>query len=561
MGPITKIAVLIFAAGLLSASPAVVFAADELDIIGDTHTIASFVGLDGPASRTGTGMNSFDMTLFEASLGGKQTLLNGSGITTNTSYPLTEGNALTNNTHIGLSRELTDGMKAGFLVGLYSNIGRRSVGRTYGDELPWDNFSREEGAVQPTHFEADLYNAFVDGRQGNWSYRLKGGVLPAKDSPEFAVKESNQVRLGSLVWRSPITNASLWSKEDHRLVEGRQSTKGFDLLVDNEVSEKRHLRFELFSAATEPTPINDLERDAYGGHASLDVLDGNIGFTYVYNDGLRPVTGTHENEGIWSVDASYKVTDAIVPYAAFAQSDYERKSLESHSGDAIAAGVLFKAPGGHELKAQFQRADENYELMAIHKPEHYPSNFQGLNAQGTIVLTSEIKIKPVVYYLEQIETATSSSDTIFGDPYFPSIAGSDKGTVAAERLAAEWKVAAELFLSGYAEHAKFRKSAATAAVSIDKDVYNFYGVATLNLTKEFYVEGGLRHVFSVGNWQAMNFRSFQQIPEAAIGYKIDKDHRATLLYNYYEFEDNNAASRGENDYRGHMITFEVRTLL
>ncbi len=199
--------------------------------------------------------------------------------------------------------------------------------------------------------------------------------------------------------------------------------------------------------------------------------------------------------------------------------------------------------------------------MAYHKIEHYPSNFQGMNVQGTVPVTKEFTLKPVVYQLWQIDTATTASDTIFGDSYYPSIAGSDRGWIGVERLEARWKWTKELLLNGYVEHSHFRKTAPTAAASIDKDVYDFYGVASLSLTKELSVEGGFRHFFSVGNWQAMHFRSWQDTPEAAVSYKIDKDRHAYLIYQYINFQDNNDASRGQNDYYGHQITFEIKTLL
>ncbi len=545
----------------------IVFSAEntssKLEIIGKTHTIATFQRFDGPGSEVKGLANTYDMSIFEFNWGGRQSTFNKSGITTNSNFPLTDGEAISNNTHIGLSAPLTDDLKAGFLMELYGLIGDRTVGRAFGEELPWDNFPRENGAIQTPHFLGDIYNGFLEGSFEKLKYKFVGGSLTPRDLPEFTRKEMNQVKLGSLVYRAPITNASFFEKEDRKIEEGRHPLRGFDFIGDYEYLDKEHLHLELFTGATEPTPLSDIERDAYGGRGSIDVLEGNVGFTYVFNNGLRPVTGIAEKQGVWSIDSSYKVFDWLVPYFTFAETDYDRggQGGESHAGDAYVAGLLIKWPKGYEWKGQYQRVGENYDLMAYHKSEHYPGNFQGFSGQFTAPLTEQFKMKGVVYYVEQIDTAVTSTDTLFGDSFFPSIKDSKRGTIGVERLGADWKVSPELSLSGYVEHAHFRKAAPKASADIDKDVYNFSGSLTLNFTKEFYAEGGFRHFFSVGDWQAMNFRSYQNISEAAIGYKIDKDRHALLIYHYYNFEDGNAISLGRNDYYGHQVIFEIKTLL
>lgn len=535
----------------------------DLEIIGKTHTIATFQGFGGPGSEVKGLANTYDMSLFEFNWGGRQSLFNRSGITTNSNFPLTDGDALTNNTQIGLETHLTEEMKAGFLIELYSLIGDRTVGRAFGDELPWDNFPRENGAIQTPHFLSDIYNGFLEGSFEKLKYKFVGGNLTPRDLPEFTRKEMNQVKLGSLIYRAPITNASFFEKEDRKIEEGRHPLRGFDLIGDYEYLDKKHLHAEIFTGSTEPTPLSDIERDAYGGRGSVDVFEGNVGFTYVFNNGLRPVTGFAEKESVWSIDSSYRVFDWLVPYFTFAQTAYDRggKGGESHTGDAYVAGFLVKGPKGYEWKGQYQRLEENYELMAYHKIEHYPSNFHGFSGQFTAPLTDLFKVKGTVYYLEQIDISTTATDKLFGDSFYPSIADSDRGTIGVERLGVDWKISPEFSFSGYVEHAHFRKPAPKASADIDKDVTNFSGSITLNFTKEFYAEGGFRHFFSVGDWQAMNFRSYQNISEAAIGYKIDKDRHALLIYHYYNFEDDNDISLGKNDYYGHQVIFEIKTLL
>lgn len=535
----------------------------SLEIVGKTHTVAAFNAIDGPGSEVRGLANTYDMSIFEFNWGGRQLLFNGSGITTNSNFPLTDGEALSNNTHIGLSAPINEDLKAGFLVELYSLIGDRTVGRVFGEELPWDNFPRENGVIQTPHFNADIYNGFLEGSHEKFTYKLVGGSLTPRDLPEFTRKEMNQVKLGSLVYRAPITNASFFEKEDRKIEEGRHPLRGADFTGDYEYAQKKHIHFELFTGATEPTPLSDIERDAYGGRGSMDVFQGNVGFTYVFNNGLRPLTGIAEKQGVWSLDSSYKVFDWLVPYFTFARTDYDRggKGGESHEGDALVAGILVKCPKGYEVKGQYQRLDENYDLMAYHKTEHYPSNFQGFNGQITAPLTDQFKLKAIVYYLQQIDVATTGTDKLFGDSFYPTVSNSDRGTIGVERLGGDWKISNEISVNGYFEHAHFRKAAPAVLEEIDKDVYNFYGGVTLNFTKEFYAEGGFRHFFSVGNWQAMNFRSYQDITEAAVGYKIDKDKHVLLIYHYINFEDDNDASLERNDYYGHQILFEIKTLL
>src|SRR3989338_3287803 len=273
---------------------------------------------------------------------------------------------------------------------LYGLIGDKIVGRVFGEELPWDIFPRENGVLQSPHFQVGVYNVFLEGVHEGFKYKLVGGTLTPRDLPEFTLKEMNQVKLGSLVYRAPITNASFFEKEDRKIEEGRHPLRGVDFMGDYEYAQEKYLHLEFFTGATEPTPLSDIERDAYGGRMAVDMGEGNIGLTYVYNDGLRPTTGIKENQGVWSIDSSYRVLDWLIPYFTFAETDYERSVIdESHKGDALVAGVLLKCPKGYELKGQYQRLEENYDLMAYHKTEHYPTNFQGLNLQLTAPITNE----------------------------------------------------------------------------------------------------------------------------------------------------------------------------
>ncbi len=532
----------------------------SLEIIGKTHTIATSNAISGAGSKVPNLAATYDMSLFEFNLGGKQSTFNGSGITTNSNYPLTDGEAISNNTHLGLSSKFSEDLKAGFLAEFYTLQGDETVGRTFGEELPWDNFPRNNsGTIHPARFQADFYNAFLEGKHEDFQYKFVGGTLSPRELPEFTRKEMNQVKLGSLVYRAPITNASFFEKEDRKLEEGRHPLRGFDFVGNYEYTEHKNIHVELFSGASKPTPVSDIDRDSVGGHFAVDAGEGNIGLTYVYNNGLRQNTSTQENQEIWSIDSSYKILAWLVPYFTFAQTDYERENTnESHWGSAYVGGILIKLPEQYELKVQYQRLDENYDLMAIHKSEHYPGNSQGGNFQLTAPLTETVKLKGIVGFYQQLETATTSSDTLFGDSFFPSNAGADEGKIQVQRVSAEWKAVEKLTLNSYVEHVRFNQEATPIAASIDKDVYNFYVGGALALTKEWTVEAGMRRFLSKGNWQAMSFDSYQDIPEAALSYKVNKETRATLIYHYYNFQDENTASQGQNDYDGHQIIAEVR---
>jgi len=535
----------------------------KIEIIGKTHTIATYNSFSGSGSQVPNLANTYDMSIFEFNLGGKQSTFNGSGITTNSNYPLTDGEALTNNMHIGISSQLTKDLKAGVLAEFYTLQGDKTVGRVFGEELPWDNFPRNNsGQVHPSRFQANYYNAFLEGSREDLTFKLVGGSLTPWELPEFTRKEMNQVKLGSLAYRAPITNASFFEKEDRKLEEGRHVMQGFDLVSNYEYAEKKNIHFELFSGQSKPTPISDIERDSFGGRTAVDVGAANVGFTYVYSNGSRHNTNVEENQGVWALDSSYKMNDWFVPYVTFAQTDYERENTgESHSGNAYVVGTLVKLPHKWEFKAQYQRLEENYDLMATHKSEHYPGNSHGPSVQLTVPVADVLKFKGMLMHVQQLKVTNKSGDTLFGDSFFPSNSGAEKGTIDIQRISADWKTSERLTLNGYIEHAQFYQDAPTVLASIDKDVYNFYGGAAFALTKKLTLEGGLRRFLSKGDWQAMAFDSYQDIPEAALSYKIDKETRATLIYHYYNFQDENIASQGQNDYYGQQVMLEVKILL
>ena len=543
--------------------PVRTFAQDDkltADVFGKTHSIFTTQNFSGAGSNVSNLANTYDMSIFEFNLGGKQSTFNGSGITTNSNFPLTDGDAFSNNTEIGILSTLSKDLKAGISAQFYTLVGDRTVGRTFGEELPWDNFPRDDsGAVKPHRASLDIYNAFVEGKYEDFKYKITGGTLTPRDLPEFTRKEMNQVKLGSFVYRTPITNASFFEKEDRKIEEGRHPLRGLDFIGDYLYLDDKSIHVEIFGGETKPTPLSDIDRDVWGTRTAIDILKGNIGAAYVFNRGVRDNTSVDENQGVWSIDSSYNVQDWLVPYFTFAQTRYERENTgEKHKDNAYVAGTLIKLPHKYEVKTQYQHVEENYDLMAIHKSEHYPTNSHGANVQVTVPATDNLKFKGTFYALQQLDITNPAGDTLFGDSFFPALANSEKGRIQVQRLSGDWKLNPKLSFNGYVEHARFKKKAATSPTSIDKDVYNFYTNLVYALMDKLNLELGFRHFQSLGEWQAMSFDSYQDIPEIAVTYKFNKESSAHLIYHYYNFEDENTVAQGRNDYYGNQLMLDVK---
>ncbi|MBI3332463.1 MAG: hypothetical protein HYZ93_00010 [Candidatus Omnitrophica bacterium] len=495
---------------------------------------------------------TYDMSLFEWNWGGRQSTFNGAGITTNSNYPLAEGEAITTNDDLGVEVTAPSGVVAGIQGEWYGLAGNRTVGRVFGEELPWDNFDRIGGNLAPSRSNLDLDRGWLRYAGGPWSVQLTGGTLPPQTLPEFTRKTMNYLKLGSLVWRPPITNASFFEKEDRKLEGGRHPVRGGDLITDYEYGAKRHIHLELFSGQTKPTPIVDIDRLSWGGRASADILQGNLGVTFIRADGDEPRS---ERQETWALDSSYPVLSWAALYGALARSSYTRAST-SLNGTGVVTGAAFKGPRKTEAKVQYQWMGENYDLIGTHKSEHYPTNLRGIESDVNVPI-GEGAIKGVLYHLKQMETNTRTGDTIFGDSYFPALANSKPGTITVGRLAGETGSWHRIKLKGYVEEARFRKVAQADADNINKYVTNISAGPSFSVTEHLSIDADLRHLIATGRWQAMRFHHRQEIPELGISYSRDKDLRATLIYHWYDFVDSNPSSSGENNYQGHQILAEL----
>jgi len=530
-------------------------------LLGKTHTIVATNDLSGPGSNVPNLTNTYDMSLFEWNWGGRQSTFNGAGITTNANFPLTEGEAITTNDHLGLAVDLAKGLEAGFLWQLYAAGGNRTVGRAFGEELPWDNFDRLGGRVVQEHFSTDIHQAWLKDTEGDLTYQAVLGNL--KDLPELTRKETNFLRLGSLVYRPPVTNASFFEKEDRKIETGRHPLRGFDVVVDYPYLETEHVHGEFFIGRTKPTPVQEINREVMGTRWGVDILEGNVGASYVRTEGERNPSITGERQTLWALDGAYHVLRWLDLFGAWAWSEYHR--MGRLDGSAWVGGVRLLGPWKSEWRTQYQYLDENYELMGHHKVEHYPTNFHGVQTSLSVPIKSG-SIKTILYRLHQLDTNTRAGDTIFGDSYFPALADSARGDITMYRLGGDYDLGKHHEglpkLSAYVEQAFFRKNAPdTANNDIDKTVTNWNLVVGQPIAKRLVLELGYRLVTASGRWQAMRFHHRQGIPEVALTYRIkdkEKDQlRMTAMYHRYAFVDSIAASAGNNNYEAHQVMMEV----
>lgn len=533
----------------------------NLRVIGKTHTIVASNDLSGPGSTTPNLANTYDMSLFEWNWGGRQSSFNGAGITTNANFPLTEGEAVTTNDNLGVALDLAKGIEAGLLWQLYAAGGNRTVGRAFGEELPWDNFDRLGSSVVQEHFSTDIHQAWLKDTEGALTYQAVFGNL--KDLPELTRKETNSMRLGSLVYRPPVTNASFFEKEDRKIETGRHPLRGFDIVVDYPYREGEHVHGEWFIGRTKPTPVQEITRDVVGTRWGVDLLEGNMGVSYVRTEGERNPTITGERQTLWGLDGSYHLLSWLDLFGAWGWSEYHRTGRLD--GSAWVGGVRLVGPWKSEWRTQYQYLDENYELMGHHKVEHYPTNFHGVQTALTVPFKHG-SVKTILYRLHQLDTNTRAGDTIFSDSYFPALNESARGDITMYRVGGEYDLGKHREglpkVSAYLEQAFFRKDAPDSADNdIDKTVTNWNLLVSQPVVQGLTLELGYRLVTASGRWQAMRFHHRQGIPEVALAYRIkekDKDRfRVTALYHRYDFVDSIAASSGQNNYAAHQMLMEV----
>jgi hypothetical protein len=247
------------------------------------------------------------MSLFEWNWGGRQGLFNGSGITLNSNFPVTEGAALTTSSHAGWRWDGQAGQAAGLELEFYGRAGDETVGRVFGEELPFSGFTREDSVLVPPEATLRLYQGWYETK-GRWgTVQATVGTLNPDRLPEVSRRELNYLRLGSLTYRPPITNASFFEKEDRKIETGRHPLLGVDVLGDLHLGGERTLHFELLAGRAKPTPVSPVERDVVGGRVGVPLRRLNLGLSFFHTEGSRKPEIRAESQDLGALDFSQPV--------------------------------------------------------------------------------------------------------------------------------------------------------------------------------------------------------------------------------------------------------------
>lgn len=289
-------------------------AGPHVRVIGKTHTIMASNDLSGPGSRVAGLAATYDMSLFEWNWGGRQSAFNGAGITTNANYPLTDGDAITTNDHLGVAAAFPGGLELGLIGQAYAAGGDRTVGRVFGEELPWNAFERRDGRVVQDRAAADLHQAWLRDREGSLRYDVTAGNLKDLDVTRT---EHHFLKLGSLFFRPPVTNASFFEKEDRKLESGRHPLRGVDAVLETELAPDWRLHGAIFGGRTKPTPVQEFDRDSWGSRWAVDGERGGLGLTAVRSEGERNPSITGERQTLWGVDGAWRVAEGLDGYGAW----------------------------------------------------------------------------------------------------------------------------------------------------------------------------------------------------------------------------------------------------
>lgn len=549
---------LVLSVGLIVTLSSSVSAAERRwEVYGHTHTIAVWNELSGPGAQVPGLAVSYDMSVFDLLLGGRHTIINGSGVTANAAYPITEGEAATNNLYAGLRYRPgpDEEWAAGFQA--YAMAGDRTVGRVFGDELPWGDFDRENGLVQTPHFDLDLYDLSWKRHLGDLIVEIDGGSLAPARLPRLSRTVSNGVKLGSFFYRAPITNSTIWEKDEHRIEQGRHVLRGVDVYLEQAL-EGGWVRSETAWVTSDPTPVTDLERDSALTRLAIEKGKFGAGATLVQSRGGRTGGVLEEQLGM-EADLSVQAFPELKFYGAVAGTDADRPDRrESHRDDAWIGGVQWK-PGSAEASVQYQALGENYDLIGSHKSEEYPSNYHGVVARASRRLPGDLVVRAVAAWLRQERTRNAPGDTLFGDPYYAAT-DSRRGKVHLQKLELEGSPVGSLKARAYVEHVSFRKSADLPTLDVDKDIWNAYTQVGLPIGAKARVEGSYRHFFSTGEWDLAVFDSYQDTLEAAFEYRFTKDRFLLVIFQRTLFRDDNRFAAGLNDYDADQLIAQLKVV-
>lgn len=522
-----------------------------------TQTAAVWNDLSGPGARTPGLAVSYDMSVFDMLLGGRHTILNGSGVTTNPSFPITDGEALTNNLYTGFryrpgaDEELAASLQA------YALAGDRLVGRVYGEELPWGDFARKNAVVQTPRFDLDVYEVAWKRRFDDLAVEINAGSLTPARLPRLARTVSNGVKLGSFFYRAPITQGSIWEKDERRIKQGRHPLRGADLYLDRAI-EDGWVRAETAWVTTDPTPVTDLERDSALARLAAQKGVVGAGVTLVHSKGNKTGGVLEEQFGL-ETDASVALTPEWKLYGAAAATDAERADVgQSHRDGAWVGGVQWQS-AGTELAVQYQRLGENYDLIGSHKSEEYPSNYRGVAARLSRKLGESAVARVVTAWLRQEQTRNAPGDTLFGDPYYAAT-DSNRGKADVQKLELDGLPVGPLHIRAYVERVVFRKSAVVPTLDVDKSVWNAYAASALQIGPKARIEGSCRRFLSSGEWDTADFDAHQDVFEAAFEYRYAPERSLLVIFQRTLYRDDNPPAAGLNDYDANQLIAQLKAV-
>ncbi|MCG3176320.1 MAG: hypothetical protein MOGMAGMI_01268 [Candidatus Omnitrophica bacterium] len=550
---------LVCVSGCVLLAAAQVQAAEEprWNVTGHTHAIAVWQDLSGPGAEVPGLAVSYDMSVFDMLLGARHSVHNGSGTTANPNYPLTDGEAVVDNLYLGLEHRPGPEDTFSLTARTYAMAGDRTVARVFGDELPWGDLSRKNGAIQTPHFDLDLYEAAWKHEVDDHRIEVDLGTLQPARLPRFARGWSNGLKIGSFFYRAPITQASIWEKDERHLEQGRHPLRGVDVYAETRTGGIE-VRSEALWVTTDPTPVTDLERETVAWRLAGDAGPLGIGLTLADSQGSRTGGIQEEQFGI-EMDASVKTPSGIRIYGATASTQADRQERsEGHTGGAAVAGAAWK-DAHTEISTQYQWLGENYDLIQQHKSEEYPSNHQGVVARLSRKIAGSVIARAVLMWLRQVETRDPAGDTLFGDPFF-SAGDTHRGKLAVQKLELEAGSVGPLDLRGYLEHVGIRKGSDTVSADVDKHIWNIYGSAACPLNASTTLELSWRHFVSSGEWGTASFRSRQDTLELALERRFAKDSYLLFILQHVLYRDGVPAARGLNDYDADQAIVQCKVI-
>lgn len=507
----------------------------------------------GPGSRQSGLATMQDMTLFEQDWGGRQATFNGSGVTVNKLYPVTDGSALTLSARVGAEFKQGKSRSGGAEALVYVRDGDPVVGRVFGPPLPFGNFIDREDKLLPAHSSIQLGRIWYQTQEPWGNIRLNFGQIDSDILPELARKDNNFMRLGSLIYRPPTNTSTFFGKDDRKLYESRGPLFGFTSTGDYKSAHGPLLHFDVVVAHTNPTPITNISRTVQGGRLNAPIGKANLGFSYFHQQGSRKPEIESERQSLWAIDASFPLGHGAI-FGAIGASDYSRGKRQT--GAAIVLG--YRQAWGKDgfWSAQFQSVDARYDLIGTHKPDNYPSNWQGFMVNARSSPQNGIRWFANLYGLRQKKSGSSNSSEVWGDSFFPNLLGSSLGTITVLRTGAESSSAQGATWSAYFENAHFDKDGSSSN-RIDKSVSNIAGFYTFPVRNVLVIGIGMRYVWSRGQWQSMRFDHGQFCPELGIEWKFRKDSRLWLRSVHYAFKDHNSVAQGKNDWFANQLILDV----